>query len=864
MKELIDIDLKSLIENETGEKFNREGYIKCPFHNEKTPSLSIKFFPDRNKYKFMCWGCKEQGDAIDFISKFKGMDYKSAREYLEMENKKSAKELLIEKVKSYIDWQLGHNKAGYELLGIFPFTDAKNEYIYFKAKFKKPDGSKETPYYHIEDDKVVNNRGTDEVPYNLYNVLEGIKNQKVIVFVEGEKDSNTINSVLRGKEYVATSIKGCKELQILQNGLKFKIYVIGDTGKAGEDYKWDVYSKFKDSATEFKFINLPGLKALGDNKDVTDWLDSGHTPKDLLDSFDRSLDLKSKYDLQQDKYGIYKWWYNKKTDEYEKIRITDFKLLEATRLRFIEENKEGIRIKIKSPTGDIIEREDESTVFDDIRSFKHFLGTMDASFLSKNIEDLTMLKRWINKYWAIENSEIYAGAKFIERNDKVIFITNKGAITSERIEHSIISKDCNLDITDKELIKVDELLELKSKIFRFWHPSKSVPIIGTIINNLATYHNEKAGGKLNILLIIGESQSGKTTILERVIAPILNYPLEEKNSMATSPFAIQKDLANGNYPTIYDEFKPSMMDQYKVKKLSGIFRDLWDRQSVNKGDKTFQLKKFRLTRPLIMAGEENYPHQESASISRSCIVYLSRRERTEENTEAMEWLIDNSEILNKFGRSIINEILNMSIDQYKDIRKLKRDSFKLLKERPLETAINIASGIEIFNILLERNGLKKITNYEDYIYKNIKEEILDNGNETKSIVEQMIVLYDTMIQDSKATDVKNVIKENGEGLYIRTSEMINQIFLFCKQYESADLIPLKLKDFKKQAQKAGYITKNSAKNFKVEGKPIKYDEYSKERMRELKVDSIVEPDRLTEVPISPEEGKIIDGMFQGA
>lgn len=188
----------------------------------------------------------------------------------------------------------------------------------------------------------------------------------------------------------------------------------------------------------------------------------------------------------------------------------------------------------------------------------------------------------------------------------------------------------------------------------------------------------------------------------------------------------------------------------------------------------------------------------------------------------------------------------------------------MLKERPLDTAINISCGIEIFNILLERYGLKKITNYEDFIYKNIKEEILDGGTETKSIIEQMIILYNMMIEDGKAVDVKNVIKETGEGLFIRTSEMINQIFLFCKQYESADLIPLKLKDFKKQAQKAGYISKNSAKNFKIEGKSVKYDEYSKERMRELKVDLIVEPDRLTEVPMSNEDKKIIGGMFPGA
>lgn len=81
-----------------------------------------------------------------------------------------------------------------------------------------------------------------------------------------------------------------------------------------------------------------------------------------------------------------------------------------------------------------------------------------------------------------------------------------------------------------------------------------------------------------------------------------------------------------------------------------------------------------------MAGEESFPHQEGASVSRSCIVYLSRRERTKENTEVMEWLIDNGEILNKFGRSIINEVLNMSMISTKKLENLKKNTSKCLKK----------------------------------------------------------------------------------------------------------------------------------------------------------------------------------------
>lgn len=861
MKELQDIDLKALIEAETGEEFNKEGYIKCPFHKEKTPSMSIKFFPNRNKYKFMCWGCEEQGDAIDFIIKFRKLDYKSAREYLGLENEKTEKEVEIDKIKDYVKWQLQNTKKGYKILGIFPFVDVNNKTIYYKVKFIKPDGKKETPYYHVEDGKVINKRGADEIPYNLYNVLDGIKNHKTIIFVEGEKDANTNNSILKGMDYVATSIKGCTDLSILKNGFKFSIYVIGDTGEAGEKYKWHIYKEFNSLAIEFKFINLPGIKSLGDNKDVTDWLDSGHYKKDLLNAFDRSLDIKSVYDLQQDKNGIYKLWYDKKLEEYKKHYLTDFKLLEAKRLRFIEDDTEGVKLTFKSCTGNILEKIGPSSVFDDVKSFKNFLGTLDLAFKGK-ADDVTDLKSWINKYFAIENEERYLGVKFVKKDDKLILITGNGAITNNGIDYSLIADSSDINIIEKELIDKEELIELKKRIFRFAAADKAIPIIGTTINDLAIYQNQEAKEKLHHLLIVGESGSGKTTILENVIAPILNYPLQDKKSIGMiTNFAMIRDLSTGNYPSLYDEFKPSMMDRYKILKLSDIFRNLYDRTTVARGNKTFDTnKEFRFMRPLIMAGEENYPNQEKAAIERSCIVYISKRERTQENVDSMMWLIKNESILNKFGRSIIDEILNLSVEQYKDIRQTTQIKFNNLSNRALTTAVNVATGIEIFNILLERYGLKKIENYEKHIFQNIKEEVLDGGSDTKSTVEQMLTLYNNMIEDGRAYDYKNVVADRGDGLFIRTSEMINQIHMFVNQVGSAEVVPLKLNDFKKQSKKSGYLLKLSSKLIKIENKPVRFDEYSKDQIRELKLYSIVEPE-LTEMPMTNQDKKVIKNVF---
>lgn len=857
--ELQDINLMELIESETGSRFNREGYICCPFHADKTPSLSVKFFPDANKQRFKCWGCNEQGDAIDFISKLNNKSYIEAREYLGLEVTKSNDESLEDKVKDYIEWQLQNNKRGYKLLGLFKFVDINNKAIYWKAKFRKPDGKKETPYYHIEGDKVINNRGSDEVPYNLYNTLRGIEENKVIVFVEGEKDANMINNTFKNKNFVATSIKGCKDLSVI-NTENMKVYVLGDTGEAGEKYKYKIKEEFFKNSIEYKEINLPGLKSLGDNKDVTDWLESGHSKKDLLNAFSRSLDLKNKFELQQDSRGIYKTKINSDDEAGDKkIYITDFRILEASRLKYVEEDVEGIRLKLLSSTGEVIERLGVSTVFDDVRAFRKFLGTMDLTFNGK-LDALTLLKMWVNKYWAIEIDEIHNGNKFIKKDDKFLFVTNQGALDQfGNINTSIKSKEKLIELEGLEDISTDELIEVKNNLFKFTNAEKTTCIIGTIFNNLLVAHNAEINGRLHHLLIIGESGSGKTTITENTILPILNYPTNSKNAIGlTKEFPLIANLSRGNYCTIFEEYKPSEMNVQQNSLISNLLRNLYDRQSVEKGQKDLSTIYFQLSRPLVLVGEESYPNSEKAAIERSCIVYLSSKDRTEKSHKSLMWLKSHSQLLNKLGYSMIKQALSITTEEYKEIFQKQKEKFKgKFKDRPLVTAANISTGIELFNKLLAQHNIKVIENYEEYIYSNIKEEVLNSGERVNSVVENMIIEFNQIIEDGRAIDHKNVIRDEATGLYIRTSEMINQIVNFAKTVGSVEFTPLKLRDFRKQAAKAGYIKNMNSKQLRVDSKPVWFDEYSKEAMRSLNVDSIVERE-LTPVET---DGNLIEGIF---
>lgn len=55
-----------------GVKFNSRGFAVCPFHREKTASLSIK----NEHYK--CFGCGAYGNAIDFVMDRYGLKFMQA------------------------------------------------------------------------------------------------------------------------------------------------------------------------------------------------------------------------------------------------------------------------------------------------------------------------------------------------------------------------------------------------------------------------------------------------------------------------------------------------------------------------------------------------------------------------------------------------------------------------------------------------------------------------------------------------------------------------------------------------------------------------------------------------------------------
>ena len=58
-----------------GIQIRRNGMARCPFHNDKNPSMKV----DR---RFHCFGCQADGDVIDFVGRLYGLGSKAAAEKL--------------------------------------------------------------------------------------------------------------------------------------------------------------------------------------------------------------------------------------------------------------------------------------------------------------------------------------------------------------------------------------------------------------------------------------------------------------------------------------------------------------------------------------------------------------------------------------------------------------------------------------------------------------------------------------------------------------------------------------------------------------------------------------------------------------
>ena len=283
----------------------------CPFHHEKTPSCHIT----PSKQMFYCFGCKEHGNAIDFIMKYKNLGFVEAVEELANfagipieydENSRMSKDEadrfkeyyeLMDRTAAYFTRQklieLGimvqgsyGNHAMFRNRVMIPIVDRRGRIISFGGRTLGDDkpkymNTKETPIYKKRNEL-----------FGLYETLKDNNNRpERIVVVEGYMDVISVRQY--GCTYAVASLGTATTEDQIKMMFRYtdKIIFCYDGDEAGQKAAWhalNVATPILPEGKDLRFAFLPlehdpdSLVRASGLKGFTDYLDKAMTYAEFL------------------------------------------------------------------------------------------------------------------------------------------------------------------------------------------------------------------------------------------------------------------------------------------------------------------------------------------------------------------------------------------------------------------------------------------------------------------------------------------------------------------------------------------------------------------------------------------------------
>ena len=165
---------------------------KCPFHQDKSPSLSVT----PSKGRWHCFGCGAAGDGIALVQRKENLDFPAAlkrtAEFVGMSSLPAVETATPQgaTAKPKVNGQAtsGAKTQSSRIVETYPYTDEKGELLYEVLRFepksfrqRRPDGNGGWTW------------SLGDVRRVLYRLPAVLKSEKVFV-AEGEKDVHTLEA----------------------------------------------------------------------------------------------------------------------------------------------------------------------------------------------------------------------------------------------------------------------------------------------------------------------------------------------------------------------------------------------------------------------------------------------------------------------------------------------------------------------------------------------------------------------------------------------------------------------------------------------------------------------------------------------
>lgn len=814
----------------------------CPFHSDHYPSMAI----DKKKAKFKCFthDCKAYGDAIDFVQRIENMD--------KIEAVKKAIDILglgltIEKDElDELDEKLRYNnKAWYHdnsylLEDIYYYKDINNEPLLAKLKFRNPATNKKQFMQFVikrdQQNKLFADYKDKNKPNLLYN-MKGIEYAKehdyYIFIVEGEKDADnlrsigltatTCNTINMATHEVFDPIKGCS------------VVVLRDNDKTGFEYEEKIRRMIKPKASQYRVPLIREIHSLkSENKgDISDFIEfkreqgfnNRQIKDEILNRVRRSLNLKDKYELQQDWKGVYKtvFKYDKEGEiiDQSDIYLTDFNVSHIDILEQKDSGDQEIELHLITEHGSKrTVRGRVNDLFLDAKTFaKHC--KMDFSYKPTAAKYFIDFKQWLNRYFVLEVEEEYSTIGIRKINDEYVYITNDGVMKKDGILHKDFKANgtiAQVKLEGVDKLTVDEARELQKHLFKFNSPTNCYNLIGSLGAHLLNGIYRGCKGKnVHILCMFGESGAGKSFSLSNIAIPLLGLNTSALGFSGLTQYTISRNVSTSYLPVIIDEVKPSKAPQHKMQVLSNLMRNITEDYVDFRGTKDQKVNNFHYLSSLIIAGEEGI--EETAAKNRSNTVWFHVKDLTPEAMEHGMYFITEAgeKALRSLSKMVNIEILNnWNPERLNSELKDIEDKYVICHEldpRVRRTFCNTMLGYKLIKELLSSitgttEGMKDDFEVSTLVYDNIFENVLEEAVRVRQDYEDLFEVISELA--SRDSDFEKFALIEGIHYKLEKDKLmihISSTFDLLDQYyrSKGKQNPMSAKAFIKQSCQSEYI-----------------------------------------------------------
>lgn len=237
-----------------------QALVRCVYHTEETPSLSIQLSTGLHN----CKACGAKGDFMGLVMQVWGCDFKAALARLEG----CAGIVTTATVRpSTATGKAAAPKVKTRKVATFIYTGTEGRELYRKERHEPArDGIRSKEFFFSHKDKKGNRqkgyRG-EHVPYRLHEVVQAPPDA-VVYFVEGEAKADLLASWGLVATCLDTGAESKWKASYTPHFKDRHVVIVPDNDRAGEGYCSTVAKALFEVAASVKVLRLPGLPEKGD------------------------------------------------------------------------------------------------------------------------------------------------------------------------------------------------------------------------------------------------------------------------------------------------------------------------------------------------------------------------------------------------------------------------------------------------------------------------------------------------------------------------------------------------------------------------------------------------------------------------